>query len=309
MPFPIFSRPTLSPERLAYLRSVHFEMIDADPLKPSYVRNRSILMQAYPELLQALGNYAEMLDRGELVLGNPPPTADDIAGAIIAARDSDPLAFDGYEEFEEFYQHIKFLVTAQAAFNRPVLPPEDPNPVPVPVAHWIEILDPGAITPYFEFTPDSIMPPALTVTWRVGFVVYMRPVESSGWFWWLIREGERFGEYHGPFADSPSAMRACETLNGVQSAVLSDAPRESVIADNYPVNLRDQARDVSKLRRWQPLALNIRYEGRCDSCHHEGLHSYQLPGDKARDTTREDCGYWCAACGFSNAGAREIEVK
>ena len=59
-----------------------------------------------------------------------------------------------------------------------------------------------------------------------------------------------------------------------------------------------------------PEAINIRYEGRCDICHRHTLFTFQLPEDHAvnRGINSEQCGYWCAGCGWSNAGARDKEI-
>jgi hypothetical protein len=65
-----------------------------------------------------------------------------------------------------------------------------------------------------------------------------------------------------------------------------------------------------KLLAIRPKAINIRFEGRCH-CRANALFSYQLPGDSTHytDEDHEECGYRCGACGFSNAGSREKEVK
>lgn len=50
-------------------------------------------------------------------------------------------------------------------------------------------------------------------------------------------------------------------------------------------------------------------------CHggHDGMYSFTLPDFPARFTghdgnLHEHCGYWCAVCGFSSAGQREVEA-
>lgn len=64
-----------------------------------------------------------------------------------------------------------------------------------------------------------------------------------------------------------------------------------------------------QLLKVQPTAINIRFEGKCH-CRANAMFSYQLPDlDDDRGEDEESCGYWCGACGFSNAGAREKEVK
>lgn len=58
-----------------------------------------------------------------------------------------------------------------------------------------------------------------------------------------------------------------------------------------------------------PDAMNIRFEGKCH-CRANALMSFQLPGDRHRSDNpkRENCGFWCGACGFSNAGSRLIRA-
>lgn len=77
------------------------------------------------------------------------------------------------------------------------------------------------------------------------------------------------------------------------------------------MNARPQrAKDVFRLRRWQPRADDIRYMGRCDVCRRPGLYTYVLAGEPRvlRHAERdEECGYWCASCNFSNAGSRPYE--
>lgn len=60
------------------------------------------------------------------------------------------------------------------------------------------------------------------------------------------------------------------------------------------------------LQAWQPEARRVRLEGRCPSCKRSGCYvSYQLPDDKEQsDDEEEQCGYFCRACEWSNAGAR-----
>lgn len=65
-----------------------------------------------------------------------------------------------------------------------------------------------------------------------------------------------------------------------------------------------------------PDAYSCRYEGKCDSCKRPGLWSFKLRRDMAKLPTewakrldrefKEQCGYYCMSCGFSNAGARDI---
>ena len=64
-----------------------------------------------------------------------------------------------------------------------------------------------------------------------------------------------------------------------------------------------------KLLGFQPKAINIRFVGKCH-CRANALFSYQLPGlDHDRGENEETCGYWCGACGFSNAGSRKKDVR
>lgn len=67
---------------------------------------------------------------------------------------------------------------------------------------------------------------------------------------------------------------------------------------------------VEMISELWPDALNIRHEGRCDVCRRIGLWTFQLPDDAGvnRGMNEEQCGYWCAYCGFSNAGTRTKEL-
>jgi hypothetical protein len=60
-----------------------------------------------------------------------------------------------------------------------------------------------------------------------------------------------------------------------------------------------------QLLSYWPQAFSIRYEGKCDCCHAATLYTFQLFGDlPGGDNGKEQCGYFCVACGFSNAGSR-----
>lgn len=59
------------------------------------------------------------------------------------------------------------------------------------------------------------------------------------------------------------------------------------------------------LTTW-PNAGDLQFAGRCDACKADkALWSFVLPdGDHDARADHESCGYYCTACGFSNAGAR-----
>lgn len=67
------------------------------------------------------------------------------------------------------------------------------------------------------------------------------------------------------------------------------------------------------LRQW-PTATDIRQEDKCPDCKKRGLfYSYVLP-EFARTyvsaydgATMIDCGFYCCACGWGNAGSRQVE--
>jgi len=62
---------------------------------------------------------------------------------------------------------------------------------------------------------------------------------------------------------------------------------------------------MRNLRDNFPNAINIRWSGKCPSCGEYEEYSFQLPdicGDIGED--REECGYFCCSCDFSNAGSR-----
>ena len=65
------------------------------------------------------------------------------------------------------------------------------------------------------------------------------------------------------------------------------------------------------LLKWQPEAIHIRLEGKCDNCKRSGgFVSYQLQkfiDQPLRDDGYENCGYYCVHCGWGNAGARKVE--
>ena len=70
-----------------------------------------------------------------------------------------------------------------------------------------------------------------------------------------------------------------------------------------------------RIRAIWPDAIHIRDAGDCDVCHRPGLYSFQLEHLQPRPrwvslqshVVYERCGYWCARCGFSNAGSRRVE--
>lgn len=63
----------------------------------------------------------------------------------------------------------------------------------------------------------------------------------------------------------------------------------------------------ARLKRIQPEAEDIRFEV-CHCKDKKTMLSYRLPSmekpDPSEDT--EACGFWCAGCTFSNAGARPV---
>lgn len=66
---------------------------------------------------------------------------------------------------------------------------------------------------------------------------------------------------------------------------------------------------ICKLLDWQPLAHHIRFEGNCH-CKNGLLISFRLPFEKPNPRAGvEYCGYYCAACGFSNAGTRTVWTR
>lgn len=65
----------------------------------------------------------------------------------------------------------------------------------------------------------------------------------------------------------------------------------------------------AQLKQHWPDARNIRRAGRCPACKADAQWSFQIAdtGPVTDMADWEHCGYWCATCGWSNAGAREIE--
>jgi hypothetical protein len=61
------------------------------------------------------------------------------------------------------------------------------------------------------------------------------------------------------------------------------------------------------LLNW-PRAYAIEGPEKCPSCSCQSEYSFLLPGfdDIRPDGTYQTCGFWCARCGWSNAGARPI---
>lgn len=56
-----------------------------------------------------------------------------------------------------------------------------------------------------------------------------------------------------------------------------------------------------------PAAERVRFEGKCPVCKEQGLYSYILPEfDRIRGEL-EDCGFYCTACNWGNAGSRRVE--
>lgn len=64
-------------------------------------------------------------------------------------------------------------------------------------------------------------------------------------------------------------------------------------------------RVIDRLKTFQSGAINIQF----DVCHCRSkalMLTYQTGKDRARDGDKESCGYWCAKCGFGNAGSRPV---
>jgi hypothetical protein len=73
-----------------------------------------------------------------------------------------------------------------------------------------------------------------------------------------------------------------------------------------------RATQISRLKRWQPNATDIRYEDKCPSCKRLALYSYILEGiDELRIASdgrqMQECGFWCGNCRWANAGARPVD--
>lgn len=86
---------------------------------------------------------------------------------------------------------------------------------------------------------------------------------------------------------------------------------------------------LERLKRWQPTAERVRYEGKCPNCKRDYLYSYSLPdfidkpamrlkrgldrkagealteADFEEHVGYERCGYFCSNCRWGNAGRRE----
>jgi len=58
------------------------------------------------------------------------------------------------------------------------------------------------------------------------------------------------------------------------------------------------------LTRW-PEARGIQFEGKCPVCRRAWLMSFVKEGDFVNAQGRQECGYFCAGCGWGNAGSRE----
>lgn len=69
-------------------------------------------------------------------------------------------------------------------------------------------------------------------------------------------------------------------------------------------------RAVIKLLKWQPEAVQIRFEGRCH-CRSLWLMSYRLPTleNLEHDPDMETAGFYCPSCGFGNAGSRPKRLR
>ncbi len=57
-----------------------------------------------------------------------------------------------------------------------------------------------------------------------------------------------------------------------------------------------------------PHAEHITDVGRCDACKRQGLYFFTLPQHFKIENGRVDGGYYCANCGFSNAGRYPAEL-
>jgi hypothetical protein len=69
-------------------------------------------------------------------------------------------------------------------------------------------------------------------------------------------------------------------------------------------NLTNDQKAICKLLEKWPDARRIQRADRCH-CKHGQQWSFVLHGDKLGDV-REQCGYYCPACNFSNAGSRPV---
>jgi hypothetical protein len=73
-----------------------------------------------------------------------------------------------------------------------------------------------------------------------------------------------------------------------------------------------RATQISRLRRFQPRATDIRYMGECHICHRLAMFSYIVEGVDRVRTTRDGkqemtCGWFCGNCGWGNAGSRPLD--
>lgn len=88
---------------------------------------------------------------------------------------------------------------------------------------------------------------------------------------------------------------------------------DDLIEPDYPDDSEvDVLYGEALLKKTWPDAVEIRHEGECDICHRDTLLTFRLPQFEREERvdrdgqTREECGYFCPACDFSNAGSRVV---
>lgn len=67
----------------------------------------------------------------------------------------------------------------------------------------------------------------------------------------------------------------------------------------------EKALAVRRLMERYPDARQVRFEGKCPNCRRTWLMSFVLGAADKRADGRQNCGYFCAACNWGNAGSRE----
>lgn len=66
-----------------------------------------------------------------------------------------------------------------------------------------------------------------------------------------------------------------------------------------------KAKAVRELLKRFPEARAVRFEDKCPICKRAWLLSFVMDHDTVRDG-QQTCGYFCAACNWSNAGSRAL---
>jgi hypothetical protein len=67
---------------------------------------------------------------------------------------------------------------------------------------------------------------------------------------------------------------------------------------------------IATLTKHWPTARHIRHAGCCPDCKADAQWSFQIDDSDTPVPNMqgwEYCGYWCAVCGWSNAGTRPID--